>query len=167
MLSIESYIIKNKAFVISDIDKINTDLFVNIKDFTGLDKTKLDYDYISGAIVLIYNEKHLLGFKEWDLVDQLWYYFIDALIKLKTENNVEFTFPDQPLPVKIEKKGSDYLIINVDNNTVTINYVDFITNMYKSARVFFDNLLKIFPENKFHIQLSIDKVNELQNVYKL
>lgn len=167
MLSIESYIIKNKAFVISDIDKINTDLFVNIKDFTELDKTKLDYDYISGAIVLIYNEKHLLGFKEWDLVDQLWYYFIDALIKLKTENNVEFTFPDQPLPVKIEKKGSDYLIINVDNNTVTINYVDFITNMYKSARVFFDNLLKIFPENKFHIQLSIDKVDELQNVYKL
>lgn len=167
MLSIESYIIKNKSFVIKDIDNINNDLFVNIKKFNALDKTKLDYDYLNGAIVIVYNETNLLGFKEWDLVDQLWFYFIDALIKLKTENKIEFTFPDQALPVKMEKKGNEYLIVNVNNNTVNINHVDFVKNMYDSAKIFFDNLLKIFPENKFDIQLSIDKVNELKNVYTL
>lgn len=167
MLHIESYIIQNKVFVIDDIDNIDECLFVNITDLQSFDKSKLDYDYINGAIIILYNDKIILGFREWDLVDQLWYYFVDALIKLKTENNAEFTFPDQSLPVKMEKKGSDYLIINVNNKIVRIKFLDFVKHMYVSAELFFNNLLILFPENKFDIQLSIDKVDELKTSYKL
>lgn len=167
MLRIESYIIKNKTFLINDLDKIDDNLFVNIKDLKTLDKSKLDYDYINGAINIVYKDKILLSFREWDLVDQLWYYFIEALIKLKTEKEVEFSFPDQPMLVKIEKKGIDYLIVNVNNKVININYYDFITNMYTSAKLFFDNLLILFPENIYDIQLSFDKVDELKKVYML
>jgi len=167
MLHIESYVIKNKVFVINDIDNIDECLFVNITDLQSFDKSKLDYDYLNGAITILYMDKKILGFREWDLVDQLWYYFVDALIKLKTENNVEFTFPDQPFPVKMEKKGIDYLIINVNNKIVRINFLDFVKHMYVSAELFFNNLLILFPENKFDIQLSIDKVDELKTSYKL
>lgn len=167
MLQIESYIIRAKKFSIRDINNIDEALFIDVKNIHALVKSTLDYDYLNGAICIVYKGKTVLDFKQWDLVDQLWYYFIDALIKFKTENEVEFTFPDQPLLVNIKKKGIDYLTLTIQDEIVHIYTMDFIVGMYESSKMFFERLLLLFPEKRSDIQISIDKVAELKNAYCL
>jgi len=167
MLHIESYIIRTKKFSIRDINNIDEDLFVDVKNIQSLDASALDYDYLHGAICIVYKDKVVLGFKHWDLVDQLWYYFIDALIQLKSDSKSEFTFPDQPLLVSIEKKGLDYLTIRIQDSIVHVPSMDFIASMYESAKTFFDCLLLLFPEKSSDIQISIDQVAALKEAYNL
>lgn len=49
-----------------------------------------DIQYIEGMIEVLYYGEEIIGAKEWDLVDQLWLYFIDALIQLKSQKSAEF-----------------------------------------------------------------------------
>lgn len=167
MLQIESYIIRTKKFSIRYLDHIDENLFVDIKDSQLMDASALDYDYLNGAICIMYRGKTILGFQHWDLVDQLWYYFIEALIQLKSESKSEFTFPDQPLLVSIEKKGLDYLTIRIQDSIVHVPSMDFIASMYESAKTFFDCLLLLFPEKSSDIQISIDQVAALKEAYNL
>lgn len=48
---------------------------------------RIDPDYIEGAILWSYDGRAILSEKHWDLVDQLWAYFIDgveAVVKSET-----------------------------------------------------------------------------------
>jgi len=98
-LLIESLVLKDK-----NIKQREAECFINIENYNLLDKNKLDYDYLEGALVIKYNNNELLGLREWDLIDQLWYYFLDSIYKLETQALVQFSFPDQPYLVSIEKK---------------------------------------------------------------
>jgi len=49
-----------------------------------------DIQYIEGMIEVLYYGEEIIGAKEWDLVDQLWLYFIDAFIQLKSQKSAEF-----------------------------------------------------------------------------
>jgi hypothetical protein len=97
----------------------------------------------------------------------LWYYFIDALIQFKTTETVSFRFPDQALLVKIEKKSADYIRLTINNKITNINYSDFIIAMHKAAKLFFDNLVILFPKRESYIQDSLGKVTELKYLYNL
>ncbi|MDE6761090.1 MAG: hypothetical protein K2J90_10510, partial [Lachnospiraceae bacterium] len=64
-----------------------------------------------------YNGEKILGENEWDLVDQLWLYFINAFIQLKKQEYVEFYFPDQALKVKMTNKNEEWLIFEVGDKS--------------------------------------------------
>ncbi|WP_269774509.1 hypothetical protein [Bacillus siamensis] len=54
-------------------------------------KSQLDTNYLSGAIILKYSEQELLDATMWDLVDQLWAYFLN-LIEETIETGESETF---------------------------------------------------------------------------
>ena len=163
-LQIESYLVKSKNFTFNKLTN-NDELFVNINNYQSIDKKLLDYDYLSGALIIKYEGKELLGFKHWDLIDQLWYYFVDAFIKLASDGKAEFSFPDQPFKVMMERKNNTFISLNLNGNVFLLNEKDFITQMLISSNNFFMNLKKIFPEYEFDIDECIDKVKQAEKIY--
>ncbi|MGG4032051.1 hypothetical protein ABEV77_22210 [Bacillus subtilis] len=80
MFYIQSLILRpNKKINDLSILKNNIDdYFVPLSNIEGLKNIKLQLDsyYLSGAIILKYGEQDLLDVTMWDLVDQLWAYWI-------------------------------------------------------------------------------------------
>lgn len=70
-----------------------------------------DPQYIEGCIRLVVNGTEVMGFEEWDLVDQLWTYLADLATESKgTGGRVSTTFPDQPLEFSLERTGNRTLV---------------------------------------------------------
>lgn len=82
MISIETYI-KNdtKITSLANIESEYLKYFINFNDKKCLGLIG-DFDYIEGAITIKYYENNILSFKQWDIVDQLWSYFINAIEEL-------------------------------------------------------------------------------------
>ena len=74
-----------------------------------------DTFYVEGAIVIKYYTQEIIGLEQWDLINHLWSYFIDAMIGGKQETS--FLFPDQPIKVKLrsEKRNRNGLLIIIGN----------------------------------------------------
>lgn len=101
MFYIQSLILRpNKKINDLSILKNNIDdYFVPLSDIEGLKniKSQLDSYYLSGAIILKYGEQDLLDVTMWDLVDQLWAYFLNLIEEVIETGESETYFPDQPL----------------------------------------------------------------------
>lgn len=147
MFDISTYILKRKI----GIKNIAKDNFYLCKDSECLQYIT-DNQYISGMIEIIYYGEKILGENEWDLVDQLWLYFINAFIQLKKQEYVEFYFPDQPLKVKMTDKNGEYLIFEVGNKRKCFPQKIFIQEMIEEAKHFFSIL---------NFQYGLEKINVL------
>lgn len=135
MFDISTYILKEKA----GKENIAKDSFYPSKD-CGCLQYIIDNQYISGMIEIIYYGEQIIGENEWDLVDQLWLYFINAFIQLKKQEYVEFYFPDQPLKVKMTDINGEYLIFEVGKNKKCFPKKIFIQEMIDEAKKFFSIL---------------------------
>jgi len=164
-IEIESYIAKTKDFVIRDINKMDESLFLNVAAIQEVDKKKIDSNYIYGVLLIKYNGAVILGFKEYDLIDQLLMYFVDAIEKFKENSEVEFSFPDQPFPVRIEKKGGDFCTLSLNDQKTALPETDFIRSMLEAAEFFFNQLLLLFPEEHFFIKQNIDDIDKVKKKY--
>lgn len=140
MFDISTYILKRKA----GKENIAKDDFYPCKDY-GCLQYITDNQYISGMIEIIYYGEQIIGENEWDLVDQLWLYFIDAFIQLEKQEYVEFYFPDQPLKVKMTDKNGEYLIFEVGNKRKCFPKKIFIQEMTEEAKKFFSILNRDYP----------------------
>lgn len=144
------------------MDQIDTSIFVNIQNYYDLDSKLLDFDYLEGAISIRHYGKEILGFRYWDLVDQLWEYFIIALDETHSDGMAEFNFPDQPLLVKLIKNNSN-LSLTIGDGKFSFNYEEFKASIINGALIFFRCLDKLFPENTKSIQRIIQKIEEFEN----
>ncbi len=160
-MEVINYLIKNKNHRINSnhIDDY-TDLFIDINHFKKEDCKSLDYDYLEGAIVMEYNGKAIMGYEHWDLIEPLWWYFIDAIDKLQTDVVTDFTFPDQPLKV-IMRKEDGWIILSLDNKKIKIPMKEFVTGMLASARNFYDRLIFLFPESTRNAKYFQNKINKI------
>lgn len=111
-----------------------------------------DNQYIEGMIKILYDGEKILGENEWDLVDQLWIYFIDAFIQLKRKGYAEFCFPDQPLKVKMTDINGEYLILEVGSKKNCLPEKAFIREMLQEAQHFFSIL---------NYQIGLEKISIL------
>ena len=68
MITVESYIKNNDSFV-----KVNSKTAIELIT---------DPFYIEGAILIRNYSQEIMGFKQWDLVEHLWSYLIDAIDEL-------------------------------------------------------------------------------------
>ena len=103
-MKVKTYLKKNKT--IKSLEKIELDYkqyFIPCADDNALNYIS-DYHYIEGAIIIDYNDEIILGFQQWDLVDQLWTYIIEAIeLIIYDKDEAGFFFPDQPIKVQIKK----------------------------------------------------------------
>lgn len=143
MIEIETYIKKTK--IITSLENINEEYskyFVKCNDENCLQYI-VDFDYIEGAIIISCSGIQLLDFSHWDLVDQLWFYLIDAVYKIvKGDKIVKFFFPDQPMIFKIQVISDYWLLLNVKDKSITVNKQEFITLLLSKAEHFFSIFVK-------------------------
>lgn len=111
-IEVFSFLKKKGIESLSLQEVINTpnDYFIKLDEMTEKDLLSIlnqDSFYIEGGICLNYQNKNILGYQEWDLLDQLWSYFLAAFVEIiiLKKNESQFHFPDQPLEVMIKDLG--------------------------------------------------------------
>jgi len=158
-LHVESFLLK-KGTEIHDLSKsfANWDKhFLRVNDMTDdeiVEYLKPDSFYIEGSLCIWSYGREILSFAEWDLIDQLWSYFIDTLhdVVVCGNDKGEFFFPDQPLPVKIEKHKRDLKITINKDKVLQLPQKMFCTVFLNEGINFLNRILKVEPANKEYIQ---------------
>lgn len=155
MVYIESYLLRPgcKVTNLEEVNEMARDLFVSVENTEqmGITAKEFNDDYIEGAIILKYDDAIILDFKLWDLVDQLWAYFVNAIEELVNGNQVEFFFPDQPVKILLKSISEEIVLFQVSAGNIssyTLPKVDLYTELLKSAEKFFDSMVYIFPDKK-------------------
>src|SRR5699024_2394060 len=70
----------------------------------------LDFDYIDGTIIIEYYDHLIMDFSLWDLVDQLWCYFIQLLEEVLQTGYGMTYFPEQPIKMEMKFVSNDLLL---------------------------------------------------------
>ncbi|MEW4060597.1 hypothetical protein Q0N99_15090 [Bacillus siamensis] len=156
--------IKNLSVLKNNVD----DYFVPLSNIEGLKniKPQLDSYYLSGAIILKYGEQDLLDVTMWDLVDQLWAYFLNLIEEAIETGKSETYFPDQPLLLKMKSISNDMLLFEIDQKQkVLLPKLDFFESLLKNARSFFETMISVLEENCDY-EYELNKIDELQTKIK-
>lgn len=114
MITVESYIKSNDSFV-----KVNSKTAIELIT---------DPFYIEGAILIRNYNQEIMGFKQWDLVEHLWSYLIDAIDELICgKQETSFLFPDQPLKMTLstKKMSRNRLLIIIGENKYIVEKRNF------------------------------------------
>lgn len=165
-LTLASYIISDKRYAVKDLNKIDRSKFVNIEDVGQLDPSKIDPDYITGAIIMKYNDQTILDYKDWDDLNYFWPYFIDSLGELLENNNSNFSFPSQALPVNMEII-KDRLTFQVGQHRLNMQARDFYEIVLAEADKFYKALLELFPRFESEYNAELQKIDQLINKTKV
>ncbi|MCX8523897.1 hypothetical protein OF897_08160 [Chryseobacterium formosus] len=151
------FFLKKKHIVIDDLKNILPNWKFYFLRLNELNENELseylinDDFYIEGAICITYFGKELIGFKYWDLIDQLCSYFIHAIYEI-TINNKEsekFYFPDQPVEVIITKE-KELIGIKIGNeNLFYLNRNIFIKEFLNACK----NLYERINVNSYKLEI--------------
>src|SRR5699024_11687423 len=74
----------------------------------------LDFDYIDGIIIIEYYDNLIMDFSLWDLVDQLWCYFIQLLEEVLQTGYGMTYFTEQPIKMEMKVVSNDLLLFSLD-----------------------------------------------------
>ncbi len=141
MISVKSYIKKiEKITSLENLENEFAKYFIIFNNVDCLDVIN-DFDYIEGAIVVNCYGNIILGFKQWDMIDQLWVYFISAIEEL-IENSKEvcFYFPDQPIKVKFQMVSREQVLLSVLDDKISVNKNELLSALLSEAKNFFEIL---------------------------
>lgn len=161
-IKLDSFLLK-KGALIKELDGLEENwhsYFYNLKTLTLedlQDHFKEDDFYIEGALCIQVGKEKILSFREWDLVDQLWSYFLSTFseIILSKVNHSEFYFPDQPLHVEITKVNENDMIVKVGNKSNTVSISQFLPVFLNEAEFFFLKLSEMLGSSKYKEELAM------------
>lgn len=131
--------------------KVNSFLRLPGGDFIraeSCDVLPSDPDYVEGAIEIIANGREIVGKLEWDYVDQLWAYISTMVKTLQESTRVDTYYPDQPINLSFERKGSRVIIESRDDErhrTADVSASEFFQVFRESGEKFFDHLSNLNP----------------------
>lgn len=163
-ITIDSFLLKRDVLIkeLEGLEENWSRFFYNIKDLPLIELQrylKNDHFYLEGAIRMWTGDEHILGFREWDLIDQLWSYFLLSFCKLISEkaNHAEFYFPDQPLRVELNKVYEGQLMMKVGNKTHSVTMLPFISVCVNEAEQFFLKLHAATGADKYREEFQMIK----------
>lgn len=167
LIEVKSYIKKDKR--INSLENIENEWS---KYFTAFDHVSClenisDFNYLEGAIIIKYYGKNLMGFRYWDLIVELWIYFLNAIGQLmEGRDKVSFYFPDQPLEVKMRFISQEFILFCIGNEQINLLKYEFIAALLKGAEQFFE-ILKNSTDNYLAEQSNIQltKIDKLDKCY--
>lgn len=98
-----------------------------------------------------FNGETIMDFTFWDDIVDLWHYFINSLEEVIKQNESNFSFPSQPLPVSI-KIVKDRIRLKIDGKSINMKADQFLEIMLQEAITFFTAMMSLFPrqEAEFH-----------------
>ncbi len=138
----------------------NMNNFVKIGPYTDIGLVT-DAFYVEGAIVIKYYTQEIMGFKQWDLIDHLWSYFIDAIDEMiGGKQETSFLFPDQPLNVILrnENRNKNALLIIIGNKKYMVDKKDFFLELLSAGNVFYQFIVQC----DVSVLERIDKIREIR-----
>lgn len=170
-LHVESFLKKREVEIHSfkNLSENWENHFFKVSDMTdeALEEyLKQERFYIEGSLCIWSYGREILSFKEWDLVDQLWAYFINALHELIVcgDAKSQFSFPDQPLPVVLEKKKRNIVLSINNKEVVQIGQPTFCTIFLKEGIQFLNRLKKASKSASYNE--AITQAEEILNTFK-
>lgn len=123
-------------------------------------------NYIEGAIELSIDGHPIFSKDEWDLVDQLWAYLVDAAQRIAAGEDVRMPFPDTPIVVTFTLDGAR------DAVTVALSYknlsaprcataprAELVRRICELARGVFEKLSALAPDARF--QRVLDQIRDV------
>lgn len=124
----------------------------------------LDLDYIAGAIVWLRQGNTILGEREWDLVDQLWAYFINGMLTLLDEDSFECYFPDQPLLLRFDAEPNVRIRITIGTTSTEMPKDEFFSTLLLGAREFFCKLKSRIPSMSAACEHELQRIVQIEEV---
>lgn len=128
----------------------------------AVEEPPADLYYIDGAMELTVDGTALLTTAHWDLVDQLWVYFVRAVLDVERGGTETFRFPDQPLLVTVQRSGSavEVTVGEDDPTSATTDYDAFEAVFFEAADRFFAQMEALVrpdgpePADEYQAQLA-------------
>lgn len=140
----------------------NLQLLDNTTEYLG------DPDYVYGALEIVYGLDTILNKEEWDLVDQLWIYLINAIEQAMSSSGAEFMFPDQPIQISIDSTEDIWKFsiesLSLGTNVMAMPSPIMVYRFMHSASIALEQLAIAVPKNrKLYVQY-IEKARRLIDV---
>lgn len=142
------FFLKKRNVVIDNLKDISKNWQFYFLRFNELNESQLseyleeDNFYIEGATYISYYGTELIGFKYWDLIDQLCSYFINSIYSLIIDNEEsdKFYFPDQPIEVNLKKEKEHIWIIIGNEKPIYLNKDVFIKEFLMASKDLYERI---------------------------
>jgi len=162
-----------KDKLVQNLDYVANNPFEYFIDISDLDKNQhlvkdLDLDYLDGAIYLSYLDEQIIGFREWDLIDQLWAYFLNMIDEYLIDGSSETYFPDQPIKLNMKFIDPEKILFTVEIGMELRKFFlptkQFFGAVIASAKYFFKKI-STFYSNDLMYAHEIEKITELERKF--
>lgn len=138
--------------------------FIPVSEFSDIIP---EHNYIEGAIEISKWGNKILSIENWDYVDQLWCYFARGIKNVSQGKEFKTYLPDRPIEVffkpDLSSKKVDITVIVNSENTISVEYREFLTVMTKEAKEFFKYMKKLLPMSQETSYMSAEKDLEAVN----
>jgi hypothetical protein len=166
MFIIKSYLQYPKR-LIRDFEKVNKDPFYYFIDISNTDeilriKKDLDLDYIYGVLHLIYNNKVIIDFTDYDLIDQLWAYLLNMIKEFLQTKKSEMSFPDQPMPMSMENISDEDMLFSINFIQWKLPKYEFLHALLYGAKDFFEKMILLIEEKKDDCLFELKRIKLLE-----
>ncbi|NBI31021.1 hypothetical protein [Chengkuizengella marina] len=162
MFEVKSYIlIPGKK--ITNLDLVKNNPFHYFDEITNIDKYNVedfDSNYLDGTINLKYYDETLMDFVLWDLVDQVWAYFLNIFQDVVSTGYGKSYFPDMPLLIEIKTISDTLIMFEIEKHTrYALPKYEFMKDMLEGAEDFFMKLSKF---NKLNYNHEFNQISNLK-----
>jgi hypothetical protein len=127
---------------------------------------RIDPDYIEGAILWSYDGRAILSEEHWDLVDQLWTYFIDGVEAVVKSETFERYFPDQGLEIRFRRIRPASVLVTIGDVSVAMPIEQFFTDLLSGARDFFVAIRNVAPQLGAHWEAMLARIDRMESSLK-
>ncbi|CAH1223282.1 hypothetical protein PAECIP111893_04945 [Paenibacillus plantiphilus] len=167
MFEIKSYLKRPQSTItdLNDVVNFPERYFIEITDSLALKSVveEWDYFYLDGAISMKYYDEKLMDFRLWDLIDQLWAYFLNVITEFIKKGEGSTYFPDQPVELMLKKVSNhslEFTITGSKSMEVILPKDDFLIALLDGAEQFFTCMSDTFSSD-------CDYSNELMEIENL
>lgn len=90
-----------------------------------------------------------MGVKYWDLIDQLWSYFINMLEEYKVSGRAETYFPDMPVKIELITLQHGMIKFVISDSSFVLPEKEFFSEILNSATFFFEKMQDLFINSDY------------------
>lgn len=166
MFIIKSYI-KYPKRLIKNFEIVKKDPFYYFIDLNNIEKIlqikdDLDLDYLEGVICLSYNDQIIMDFTYYDLIDQLWAYFLNMIEEFLKNKQSAMSFPDQPLPFSMTDISKYHILFSINFVKWTLPKYEFLNALLINAKDFFEKMMLLLENDKQYYIFQLNKIKLLE-----
>lgn len=127
-----------------------------------------DSNYVEGAARVEAEGIRILDIDAWDLIDQLWCYFVNGVVCVMKGRSFDSGFPDQPIKFRFEPVGRAHVRLSFDyehGGSTLVKRVAFVNAFKTEGGAFLQHMIDINPRlaemYRYHRSLLLQSADEI------